>query len=247
MTKKRNSWSLYSAILFHWTNNVCLVKKRKSWLIQNLSLSFVYVYILHDESRAHLALPIFSNFVAQATQVHIVTFIDTTGWDIVSICEREQKINYFIWLSEFILKHAHSAGKYRHHYIPRTVDSLIHLIISVFFLNMCTLQMKHRYHSILRTANSLILFIVSAGWNKYHYIPRTVDSLIQWLIVVQHFMEFCVIPYFMFCSEEKYFLISWNGKYQSMDNTKNMKRKRNLLPKNNEISKQKAHTNTQKN
>ena len=35
-------------------------------------------------------------------------------------------------------------------------------------------------------------------------------------------------------------------KYQSMDNTKNRERKRKLLPKNEEISGRKAHTNTQK-
>ena len=39
---------------------------------------------------------------------------------------------------------------------------------------------------------------------------------------------------------------TWKGKYQSTDNTKIMKRKGKLLPKNEEISKQKAHTNTRK-
>ena len=36
----------------------------------------------------------------------------------------------------------------------------------------------------------------------------------------------------------------WKGKYQRTDNTKNRKRKGKLLPKNEEISAQKGHTNT---
>ena len=38
----------------------------------------------------------------------------------------------------------------------------------------------------------------------------------------------------------------WKGKYQNTDNTKNRKRKGKLLPKNEEISGQKSHTNTRK-
>ena len=38
----------------------------------------------------------------------------------------------------------------------------------------------------------------------------------------------------------------WKGKYQSTDNTKNLKRKGKLLAKNEEISEGKAHTNTWK-
>ena len=38
----------------------------------------------------------------------------------------------------------------------------------------------------------------------------------------------------------------WKGKYQSMDNTKNRKIKRKLLPKSEENSRRKAHTKTWK-
>ena len=38
----------------------------------------------------------------------------------------------------------------------------------------------------------------------------------------------------------------WKGKYRSTDNTENRKRKRKILPKNEETSGRKAHTNTRK-
>ena len=40
------------------------------------------------------------------------------------------------------------------------------------------------------------------------------------------------------------FIITWGGKYRSMDKTKDRKERENSYQKNEEISRQKAHTNT---